>query len=52
MGLLGQFIGTLGVFERALGMPVPAFVVAFFIVFRRGSMSVCRALMFLSGPSM
>jgi hypothetical protein len=51
MGFAGQFISTLRVFERALGMPVPGFVIPFFIVLGGRTMGVSRTLVFLSRPS-
>jgi hypothetical protein len=52
MGLLGEFMGAIRVFQRAFGMPVSSRVIPFFVVLGRGAMGVCRPFMFFSSSSM
>ena len=51
VGFLGQFISTLRVLQRALGMPVPGFVIPFFVTLGGRAVGVCRPIVFFGRSS-
>jgi uncharacterized membrane protein len=46
MGVLGKLISTVGILQRALGVPVSILVIPFFVVLGGSAMSVCRPFVF------
>jgi hypothetical protein len=51
MGFLSELIGAIGILKGAFCVPVPRLVVALFIVFGGGPMSVSGKLMLFRGSS-
>jgi len=47
MGILGEFVGAVGVLQRSFRMPATGFVFAFFIVLSSSTVSLCRKFVLL-----
>jgi hypothetical protein len=46
-----QFIGTIGILQRSLVVPVAGGILALFVVFRRGAVGFCRKFVLFRGLS-
>jgi len=49
VGIPGELVGVVCVIEGPFGMPIAGRVVAFLVVFRRGSMGARRKFMLFGG---
>jgi hypothetical protein len=49
MGFLGKLVSTIRILQGSLRMPVSSFVIALFVVFGSGTMSLRRKFVLLGG---